>query len=96
MRITQLILLLICETYSTAREFDNGRANLNAACPQAAVTGEGRAALKDAASVVGTAAKEVTSPERETLTASHAAINKVRASFAQARQRFRQQHLRRV
>ncbi len=53
---------------------------------KAAVTGEVRAALKDAASVVGAAAKEVTAPVRETLTANLAAIDNAQASLAQARE----------
>lgn len=54
---------------------------------KAAVAGEVRAALKDAAAVVGAAAEEVTAPVRETLTASLAAIDEAQALFAEARER---------
>ncbi|MCI4680383.1 hypothetical protein K9U33_17270 [Rhodoblastus acidophilus] len=54
---------------------------------KAAVAGEVRAALKDAASVVGVAAENVTAPVRATLTASLAAIDKAQASLIEARER---------
>lgn len=54
---------------------------------KAAVAGEVRAALKDAASIVGAAAEEVTTPVRETLTVSLAAIDKAQASLIEARER---------
>ena len=53
-----------------------------------AVAEEVRAALKDAAAVVGEAAKETTAPVRDTLTASLAAIEGARDSLSRAQRRF--------
>ena len=55
---------------------------------QAAVRGEVRDALKDAASVAGTVARETTAPVKDALSAGAAAIGAAQDSLTQAQRRF--------